>query len=101
VFGFPNTYHAAQKYNCGGMQNIVGKRVREARLKFKPALSQAELAARLEADGWKISRGTVAKLEMGDRRVTDFEVVSLAKALKVSTDWLLDKELHEIIRKRG
>jgi len=101
MFGFPNIYCSTQKYNCGGMQNIVGKRVREARLKFKPALSQAELAARLETDGWKISRGTVAKLEMGDRRVTDFEVVALAKALKVSTDWLLDKELYEITRKRG
>jgi transcriptional regulator with XRE-family HTH domain len=77
------------------MQNIVGKRVQEARLNFKPPLSQEELAVRLELDGWKSSRVTVAKIEAGTRRVTDFEVLALAKALKVSADWLLDRELSE------
>ena len=75
------------------MNNIVGKKVREARRKYKPALSQKELAAKLELDGWKISRGTLAKIETGIRQVTDFEVMALAKALKVSPEWLLDKEL--------
>ncbi len=40
------------------MENIVGKRVQEARQKFRPPLSQEALAVRLELDGWKISRGT-------------------------------------------
>ena len=75
------------------MNNIVGKKVREARRKYKPALSQKELAAKLELDGWKISRGTLAKIETGIRQVTDYEVMALAKALKVSPEWLLDKEL--------
>jgi transcriptional regulator with XRE-family HTH domain len=75
------------------MNNIVGKKVREARRKYKPALSQKELAAKLELGGWKISRGTLAKIETGIRQVTDFEVMALAKALKVSPEWLLDKEL--------
>jgi transcriptional regulator with XRE-family HTH domain len=86
---------AAQKYNHSGMKNIVGTRVHEARLKFKPPLSQEELAARLELDGWKISRGTLSKIEAGIRQVTDFEVVALAKTLKVSPDWLMDKQLSE------
>ena len=75
------------------MKNIVGKKVREARHQFKPPLSQKELAAKLELDGWKISRGTLAKIEAGIRQVTDFEVMALAKALKVSPEWLLDKEI--------
>ncbi|NMC59379.1 MAG: helix-turn-helix transcriptional regulator [Candidatus Methanofastidiosa archaeon] len=75
------------------MNNIIGKKVREARRNYKPALSQKELAAKLELDGWKISRGTLAKIETGIRQVTDHEVMALAKALKVSPEWLLDKEL--------
>jgi HTH-type transcriptional regulator, cell division transcriptional repressor len=73
------------------MMNIVGKRVQEARLKFTPPLSQEELAARLELNGWRISRGTLAKIESGVRQVTDIEVMAFSKALKVSADWLFDK----------
>jgi hypothetical protein len=87
--------HAAQKYNDGGMKNLVGKRVQEARLKFKPPLSQESLAVRLELDGWKISRGTLSKIEAGIRQVTDFEVMLLARTLKVPPEWLLDKQLFE------
>ena len=91
--------HAAQKYNDGGMKNIVGKRVQEARHKFRPPLSQEALAARLELDGWKISRGTLSKIEAGIRQVTDFEVMALARTLKVPPEWLLDKQLFESLWK--
>jgi len=87
------------KNTISGMNNIVGKRVQDARLKFKPPLSQEELAARLELDGWKISRGTLSKIEAGIRQVTDFEVMALAKTLKVSPEWLLDKQLYEKLKK--
>jgi len=93
--------HATQKYNLKGMNNIVGKRVHEARRKFKPPLSQEALAARLELDGWKISRGTLSKIEAGIRRVTDFEVMALARTLKVSPDWLMDKQLFESMLKKS
>lgn len=83
------------------MKNIVGKKVQEARKKFKPPLSQEELSARLESDGWKISRGTLAKIESGIREVTDVEIMLLAKALKVSPETLLDKQIfEEILKKR-
>ena len=82
------------------MKNIVGKRVQEARLKFKPPLSQEELAVRLELGGWTISRGTLSKIEAGIRRVTDFEVMALARTLKVSPEWLLDKQLFESLLKK-
>ncbi|NLI11642.1 MAG: helix-turn-helix transcriptional regulator [Peptococcaceae bacterium] len=51
------------------------------------------MAAKLELDGWQISRNTLSKIEEGIRQVTDFEVMALAKTLKVSPEWLLDKEL--------
>lgn len=83
------------------MKNIVGKRVQEARQQFKPPLSQEALAARLELEGWKISRGTLSKIEAGIRRVTDFEVMALARTLKVSPDWLMDKQLFESMLKKS
>lgn len=61
--------------------NIVGvkvKRIRELR-----GWSQEQLAAKCNLVGWDISRGTLAKIEAKIRRVTDFEVVHLAKALNV------------------
>ncbi len=83
------------------MKNIVGKRVQEARHKFRPPLSQEALAIRLELDGWKISRGTLSKIEAGIRQVTDFEVMALARTLKVPPEWLLDKQSFESLLKRA
>ncbi len=82
------------------MKNIVGKRVQEARQKFKPPLSQEALAARLELDGWKISRGTLSKIEAGIRQVTDIEVMALARTLRVPPEWLMDRQLFESLAKR-
>ena len=82
------------------MKNIVAKRVQEARHKSKPPLSQEALAVRLELDGWKISRGTLSKIEAGIRQVTDFEVMVLARTLKVPPEWLLDKQLFESLLKK-
>lgn len=73
------------------MMNLVGRRVQEARRNFEPHLSQEELAARLELDGWKISRGTLAKIEAGVRQVTDIELMALSRTLKVTADWLFGK----------
>jgi len=77
------------------MNNIIGKKVREARHNFNPSLSQKELAAKLEINGWEISRGTLSKIEAGIRQVTDFELLALANVLKVSPEWLLDRQLFE------
>lgn len=73
------------------MKNIVGKKVREYRKKSRPRLSQEQLSAKLQLEGWKISRGTLAKIEAGIRSVTDIEVMFLAKALKISPEILLDE----------
>lgn len=79
------------------MRNIIGKRVQEARRKI--SLSQEELATKLELDGWKCSRVSLAKIETGTRQVTDIEVMILAVNLKVSPDWLMDKDAFKKIRR--
>ena len=74
---------------AGETKNIVGKRVKEARLKQKPPLTQDDLSGRLSAVGVAIDRAGISKIEIGMRYVLDFEVKGLAKVLGVSVDWLL------------
>lgn len=70
-------------------QNLVGGRVKEARAKSHPPITQAELSKRLAKLGVSIDRAGVAKIETGIRSVLDFELVALAKALNVNVVWLL------------
>lgn len=72
--------------------NLVGKRVKKARLALKPKLSQDALSGKLAGRGAVIDRAGIAKLEAGSRYVSDFEVKALAAALKVSVGWLLGVE---------
>jgi len=70
-------------------RNIVGPRVREARKQAKPPITQKDLVARLQVLGLKVDQSTISKIEQVTRPVFDFEIVGLAKALKVSPAWLL------------
>lgn len=74
---------------AGKTKNIVGERVRQARLRHKPPLTQDGLSGRLSALGVTIDRAGISKLEIGMRYVLDFEVKALAEVLDVSVDWLL------------
>ncbi len=70
-------------------RNLVGSRIRQARLAEKPRMTLADLSARLEVLGISLSISSIAKIERGERIVTDVQLVALAKALKVSVLWLL------------
>ena len=72
--------------------NIVGTRVRAARIAYRPRMTQSDLAIKLQLDSWDIGRSGVAKIELGLRTVTDVEVAKLAKALGVSIAWLFDPD---------
>ncbi|MEM7124974.1 MAG: helix-turn-helix transcriptional regulator [Chloroflexota bacterium] len=74
------------------MNNVVGSRVRQARLEKTPKMSQRELAEQLQLLGLDLGRSEISKIEIGERRVTDFEVVKLADVLKVTDSWLLRGE---------
>ncbi len=73
-------------------QNIVGERVKKARLRHKPPLTQDALSGRLAGLRVSIDRAGISKVETGTRCVLDFEVKALAKALGVSVGWLLGTE---------
>lgn len=74
------------------MKNMIGARVKEARHKTKPKITQTDLLARLAVRGIHLESTAISKIESYRRPVTDFELVGIAEALNVSILWLLDKE---------
>ena len=70
--------------------NIIGKRVKQARLRRNPSLTKDELSGQLARLGVAIDRAGISKIEIGARCVLDYEVKALAKVLGVSAGWLLD-----------
>ncbi|MEW6157603.1 MAG: helix-turn-helix transcriptional regulator [Verrucomicrobiota bacterium] len=62
-------------------------------MRYQQELTQPMLAARCRRWGWDLSRETLAKIETQLRWVSDFELLCLAKALRVDpTDLLPSKE---------
>jgi len=74
-------------YKYFGRANIVGARVKEARLRL--GISQSDLAAKLQTNDVNVEQKTVSRIENGERFVADFELLILGKILNVSVDWLL------------
>ena len=74
-------------YSYEGKKNICGERVRARRLRLR--MSQGDLAAQLQVAGVLLERDSVSRIEIGARFVADYELMTLARILGVSTDWLL------------
>ena len=69
-------------------KNAVGPKVREARNRAGRRVSQAELAARLQAAGVDLDPSAISRIENQDRLVSDLEILAICKALEVSVEWL-------------
>ena len=74
-------------YDFNGSKNICGIRVREARKRL--ALSQENLAAKLQLEGVTMERDSVSRIEIGTRFVADYELLVLCKILNVTPAYLL------------
>ena len=68
---------------------MVGPRVRQARQRQNVQLSQVLLSNCLRGTGIAVCRTMVSRIESGERHVTDYELIALAKCLNVSTAYLL------------
>jgi HTH-type transcriptional regulator, cell division transcriptional repressor len=55
-------------------------------------MSQDDLSGRLARYGIQISQTSLSKLENRQRQVLDYEIVALAKILKVDVSWLFEAE---------
>jgi transcriptional regulator with XRE-family HTH domain len=77
-----------KKTNQSTFKNLIGARVREARLRQKPSVSQEDLAGRLAARGILLDQTAVSRIESRQRYLMDYEVAAIAKSLRVSVAWL-------------
>lgn len=75
-------------YDFGGQKNVSGSRIQQARTALR--LSQSDLAARMQVNGVSIEREAISKIETGDRFVSDYELMTFAKVLGVSMNWLVE-----------
>ena len=69
-------------------RNLVGNRIRQARSKACPRISQDDLAGRLAARGIILDQTAISRIENQTRYLMDYEVAAIAKCLKVSVAWL-------------
>lgn len=74
------------------IRNLIGDRVKQAREKAKPKITQLDLIARLAVRGIDLEKTAISKIEAKTRPVTDKELVEIADALGVGILWLLGKD---------
>src|SRR4051794_23857500 len=72
--------------------NLVGPQVRHLRTRVD--WTQETLAAKLQVEGWDVSRESLAKLESQFRRVPDCELLFLAKVFGVDVRALFPKTIN-------
>ena len=73
-------------------KNISGLQIARVRRNCRPVVTQLELSRRVGRLGVSLDRAAVAKIENGLRGVLDYELVALARALRVGTGRLLAGE---------
>ena len=69
-------------------RNVIGRRIRQARLKCLPSVSQDDLAGRLAARNVTIDRTAISRIENQARYLMDYEIAAIARSLKISVGWL-------------
>jgi len=65
-------------------RNVMGKRIRLARLAAKPPVSQKDLSGRLAAFGVILDQGAISRLEREERYLMDYELLAIARALRIN-----------------
>lgn len=70
--------------------NIIGENIKAARI--KAGFSQQALSDKLELMAVYVCRGSISRIENGERTITDVEIDAISKVLKVSIDTLFGRE---------
>jgi len=71
-------------------RNVTGKRIRQARLAAKPPVSQEDLSGRLAVLGVILDQGAISRVESEDRYLMDYELLAIARALRIKPSSLVD-----------
>ena len=69
--------------------NLVGPTI--SRLRNQKNMSQSQLVVLFQRNGWDMSRETLAHIETQRRRISDFELMFIARCLKIPVTELLPK----------
>ncbi len=72
-----------------GTNNICGKNLKKLRMSYTPALSQRRLAQMLQVAGYDVDHHFIRRIELGERFVTDIELLMLCRVLCVDIGELL------------
>jgi len=72
-----------------GTNNLCGKNLARLRAEHNPPLSQRKLAKLLQVQGYDVDNHFIRRVELGDRFVTDIELVMLSGVLGVSLEELI------------
>ncbi|MCL2002735.1 MAG: helix-turn-helix domain-containing protein [Oscillospiraceae bacterium] len=73
-----------------GPCNITGERIKQARV--KAGLSQEALSAKLELLAVYVCRGSVSRIETGERTVSDIEIDAISSVLNIPLDELFGRK---------
>ena len=73
-----------------GRTNICGSRIRKIRQ--EQGYSQNDLAIRLQLADMSLTQKAISRIETGERVVADYELLYLAKVLRVRVEDLLGME---------
>jgi len=69
-------------------RNLIGERIRKARLACNPPVTQEDLAGRLAGREITVDQTAISRIENQTRYLMDYEIFAIAKALKVSVAFL-------------
>jgi transcriptional regulator with XRE-family HTH domain len=72
--------HAMKKARKATARNQIGSRIRQARRRCKPTVSQDDLAGRLGAQGILLDRSAISRIETRSRYLMDYGIAALAGA---------------------
>jgi hypothetical protein len=81
-----------KKTRASPFKNVIGHRVRTARLAMEPEVTQEDLCGRLARQGVQFTQASLSKLENRQRYAMDYEIAALAKALRVKVGWLFGEQ---------
>jgi hypothetical protein len=81
-----------KKSNADPSRNLIGPTLRRLRLSQRIPVSLLDLAGRMAAQGIPIDRSAIGRIEQGKRYVLDYELVALARSLRVPLTDLFEKK---------
>lgn len=81
-------------YKYKNKSNVIGPIIRNARINMD--LTQESLAIKMQLENVEMSQKIISRIEKQERFVTDYELLTLLKILKINTSDLVNLlELNE------